>query len=91
VPLVFRSGTASSVIILTMETLDRITVRPGQCGGKPCVRGMRIRVSDVLGLLARGLTPEQVIKELPDLEADDVKACLEYAAREMERPHRVPA
>ena len=74
-----------------MQTLDRITVRPGQCGGKPCVRGMRIRVADVLGLLAHGLSPEQVIKQLPDLELEDVRACLEYAARQMGGPDPIPA
>lgn len=68
-----------------MESSDRITVRPGQCGGKPCVRGMRIRVADELGLLARGLTPEQVVAELPDLEPGDIRACLEYAARCVDR------
>ena len=50
------------------EFAHRITVDPEQCGGRPCVRGMRIRVSDVLDLLANGLTPEQVLEELPDLE-----------------------
>jgi uncharacterized protein (DUF433 family) len=74
-----------------MDLLQRITVEPGKCGGKPCVRGMRIRVADVLGLLARGLTPQQVVEQLPDLELDDVRAALEYAAREMEQPARVPA
>lgn len=74
-----------------MQLMDRITIRPGQCGGKPCVRGMRIRVSDVLGLLAHGLSTEQVTRQLPDLEPEDVRACLEYAAREMDRPDRVPA
>ena len=74
-----------------MELMERITTRPGQCGGKPCVRGMRIRVADVLGLLARGLTPEQVLRELPDLELEDISACLEYAAMEMERPRRATA
>jgi len=66
--------------------LSRITLNPAQCGGKPCVRGMRIRVSDVLDLLASGLTPEKVIEELPDLEADDVKACLVYASRRLNYP-----
>jgi uncharacterized protein (DUF433 family) len=74
-----------------MKPLERITIRPGQCGGKPCVRGMRIRVSDVLGLLARDMTPEQVLKQLPDLEPEDIRACLEYAANEMDRSDRVPA
>jgi uncharacterized protein (DUF433 family) len=67
-----------------MQTLDRITIRAGQCGGKPCVRGMRIRVSDVLGLLAHGLTSEEILKQLPDLEFEDIRACLQYAAREMD-------
>jgi len=62
---------------------DRITVDPEQCGGRPCVRDMRIRVSDVLDLLAAGLTPGQVVEELPDLELADVQACLRYASRRM--------
>jgi uncharacterized protein (DUF433 family) len=61
--------------------LDRITVNPEQCGGRPCIRGMRIRVSDVLDLLANGLSSEEVLNELPDLEADDIKASIWYAAR----------
>ena len=65
-----------------MATLaTRITVDPEQCGGRPCVRGMRIRVSDVLDLLANGLSPEQIIEELPDLELVDVQACLRFASR----------
>ena len=71
--------------------LERITVRPGQCGGKPCIRGMRIRVTDVLGLLAHGLSAEQVLKELPDLEPEDIRACLEYAAKVTGDPDRIPA
>ena len=71
--------------------LDRITINPRQCGGKPCVRGMRIRVGDVLGLLAHGLTPEQVVQQLPDLEPDDIRASLEYAAREMDHARRESA
>jgi uncharacterized protein (DUF433 family) len=59
-----------------MSSSDRITVNPLQCGGHPCIRGMRIRVTDVLELLAAGLTREQVLEELPDLEAEDVEACL---------------
>jgi uncharacterized protein (DUF433 family) len=70
-----------------MESLlERITMKPGQCGGRPCVRGMRIRVSDVLDLLAAGLSPEQVVEELPDLEPDDVRACLAYASRRLNHP-----
>jgi uncharacterized protein (DUF433 family) len=49
------------------ELMDRITVNLEQCGGRPCIRGMRIRVSDVLDLLANGLSPEEIIEEMPDL------------------------
>jgi uncharacterized protein (DUF433 family) len=66
--------------------LSRITVNPEQCGGRPCVRGMRVRVTDVLDLLAAGLSPEQVLAELPYLEAADIQACLQYAAREIGHP-----
>jgi uncharacterized protein (DUF433 family) len=52
----------------------------------PCVRGMRIRVSDVLDLLADGLTPKQIIEELPDLESDDIAACLRLASRRLDHP-----
>jgi uncharacterized protein (DUF433 family) len=65
---------------------ERITVNAEQCGGRPCVRGMRIRVSDVLDLLASGLSPEQVLDELPDLEADDISACLRFASRRVDHP-----
>ena len=68
------------------ELLKRITINSAQCGGRPCVRGMRIRVVDVLDLLAAGLTPSQVLEELPDLEADDIGACLLYAARRLDHP-----
>jgi uncharacterized protein (DUF433 family) len=74
-----------------MELIDRITIEPGKCGGKPCIRGMRIRVADILGLLAHGLTTEQVLKQLPDLEPDDIRASLEYAARQMEQSQRASA
>ena len=59
---------------------------PEQCGGRPCVRGMRIRVTDVLDLLARGLSPEQVLRELPDLELEDIHACLRFASRRVDHP-----
>ena len=66
--------------------LDRITVNPKQCGGRPCIRGMRIRVSDVLDLLAASLSFEQILEEMPDLEMDDLKAALLYAARQLDHP-----
>lgn len=68
------------------DLLERITVNPKQCGGRPCVRGMRIRVVDVLDLLASGLSTEQVLEELPDLEREDVQACLAYASRHLDHP-----
>ena len=65
---------------------ERITVNPEQRGSRPCVRGLRIRVTDVLDLLASGLSPEQVLAELPDLEAADVSACLRVASRRLDHP-----
>jgi uncharacterized protein (DUF433 family) len=69
-----------------MSLLERITVNPKQCGGRPCIRGMRIRMSDVLDLFAAGLTAEKILDELPDLEPDDVKACMVYARRRIDHP-----
>ena len=70
----------------TVELMDRITVNPDQCGGRPCVRGMRIRVIDVLDLLAAGLATADVVAELPDLEPADVTACLRFASRRLDHP-----
>ncbi len=64
----------------------RITVDAEQCGGRPCIRGMRIRVTDVLDLLAAGLSTEQVLEELPDLEPDDIRAALKFASRRIDHP-----
>ena len=69
-----------------LEINPRITVDPEQCGGRPCIRGMRVRVSDVLDLLAAGLTSSQVLEELPYLEPEDIQACLRYASRELDHP-----
>ena len=66
--------------------LDRITVNPAQCGGRPCIRGMRIRVIDILDLAAAGLSAEQIVEELPDLEPEDVQAAMLYAARRLDHP-----
>jgi uncharacterized protein (DUF433 family) len=65
---------------------ERITFNPGQCGGRPCIRGMRIRVVDVLDLLASGLTQEQVLDELPDLQLEDIEASLKYASSKLNHP-----
>ena len=66
--------------------LERITINPEQCGGRACIRGMRIRVIDVLDLLAAGLSPEKVIEELPDLEPEDITASLAFASRRLNHP-----
>ena len=65
---------------------DRITIDLQQCGGRPCIQGMRIRASDVLDLLANGLSPEQIVDELPDLEPADIQACLQFASRRVDHP-----
>ncbi|RZK28978.1 MAG: DUF433 domain-containing protein [Hymenobacter sp.] len=61
--------------------LSRITTNPRQCGGQPCIRGMRIRVADVLQLFAAGLSAEQILAEMPDLEVPDLQAALRYTAQ----------
>ena len=68
------------------ELVERITVNAAQCGGRPCIRGMRIRVIDVLDLLAAGLTQQQVLEELPDLEVEDISACLRFASSRLNHP-----
>jgi uncharacterized protein (DUF433 family) len=68
------------------QLLDRITTDPEQCGGRPCVRAMRIRVTDVLQLLAAGETADGILAEFPYLEREDVAACLHYAARRLDHP-----
>ena len=69
-----------------MELLDRITLEPGKRGGKPCVRGLRITVYDVLGWLAAGMTEQEILADYPELASEDIRACLAYAA---EREHRI--
>ena len=59
----------------------RITHNPLQCGGKPCIRNMRIRVSDILQMLGEGVSSEEILQDFPDLELEDIQACLLYAAR----------
>lgn len=69
-----------------MTLVERITVNPRQCGGRPCIRGMRIGVTDVLDLLASGLSREQVLDEMPDLEPEDIEAALRFASRRLDHP-----
>ncbi|WP_290792959.1 DUF433 domain-containing protein [Halomonas sp.] len=66
--------------------MSRITIDPAQCGGRPCIRGMRIRVMDVLDLMAQGLSAQEVLEEMPDLELDDIRAALQFAARRLDHP-----
>ena len=66
---------------MSAQLLDRITVEPGKCGGRPCIRGMRIRVTDVLKLLGSGASFEEILADYPYLEREDILAAIEYAAR----------
>ena len=68
------------------EWSKRITINPEQCGGRPCIRGLRIRVIDILDLLAAGLSYNEIIEELPDIEKDDIVAALKYASRKLDHP-----
>jgi uncharacterized protein (DUF433 family) len=68
------------------DLLARITIDPEQCGGRPCIRGMRVRVIDVLELVAAGETPEEILGDYPYLEPDDIAASLLYAARQLDHP-----
>ncbi len=65
---------------------DRITTNPRQCGGRPCIRGMRIRVTDILDLLAAGLDFEKILVELPDLEREDIVAAITYVSQGIDHP-----
>jgi uncharacterized protein (DUF433 family) len=59
---------------------DRITIEPGKRGGKPCIRGMRITVYEILDYLASGMTEKQILSDFPDLASEDIRACLAFAA-----------
>ncbi len=69
-----------------MSELHRITVNPEQCGGRPCIRRMRIRVKDILDLMAAGASREEILEDYPLLEAQDITAALEYAAQQSDHP-----
>ena len=68
------------------ESASRITSEPDKFGGRPCIRGLRIRVVDVLDLLAAGLSHAEIVAELPDLEVEDIKAALAFAAKRVDHP-----
>lgn len=74
-----------------MDLRERITIEPGKRGGKPCVRGLRITVYDVLGWLAAGMQEQEILRDYPDLESEDIRACLAFAAeRERRSIHVAP-
>ena len=68
--------------MMTAERLKRITIEEGKCGGRPCIRGQRIRVSDILQLLASGASFEEILADYPFLESEDLYASIEYAAHQ---------
>ena len=68
------------------EVSDRITVEPGKCGGRPCIRGLRIRVTDILDMLAGGMTTEDILQDYPYLESEDIGAALRFASRKLDYP-----
>ena len=68
------------------DRLSRITIDVAQCGGRPCIRRMRIRVSDILDLLSAGATPDEVLEDYPYLEHEDILAAIQYAARQTDHP-----
>jgi len=65
---------------------ERITVESGKCGGRPCIRGMRIRVIDILDMLASGASRDEILTDFPDLESEDIDASLRYASRQLDHP-----
>lgn len=69
-----------------MNTIERITISPDICGGRPSIRGLRIRVKDVLDLLAAGATGDEILADYPYLEGEDIVAVLEFAARQYDHP-----
>ena len=71
--------------------ISRITIRPEQCHGQPCIRGMRIRVSDILEMLAAGVSEQEILNDFPDIELDDIRACYAYSAAMLDHPVVVAA
>lgn len=67
---------------MTKTRLDRISIDDAQCGGRPCIRGMRIRVTDILELLGAGASFEEILQDYPYLDREDILASIEYAARQ---------
>lgn len=73
-----------NIVSMSTNLLERITSNPRQCGGRPCIRGMRIRVKDILDMLAGGATEKEILDDYPYLEPEDIRASLEYAAAQID-------
>lgn len=82
---------AGRSILGKMDYRRLITIEPGKRGGKPCIRGLRITVTDVLEYLAAGMTVEEILADFPDLTTEDIRACLAFAADRERRLWMVPA
>lgn len=76
---------------MTPKQLERITMEPGKCGGRPCIRGYRIRVTDILSLLGSGVSHQEILEDYPFLEEEDILAALEYAAIQADHPILIAA
>jgi uncharacterized protein (DUF433 family) len=70
--------------VISVSYLNRITFDPEQCGGRPCIRGYRLRVKDVLDMLGAGMTEPEILKDYPFLEPEDIRACLQFAAAQVD-------
>ena len=81
-----KQPTGQKEDIMTTDLLNRITVNSDQCGGKPCIRNMRIRVKDVLDMLASGMSHQEILDDYPYLEDEDISAVLTYAACQFDHP-----
>ena len=89
-----RSGSClgwGGAIVQRMDYRGIITIEPGKRGGKPCIRGLRITVYDVLDYLAGGMTAEAIVADFPDLTLEDIRACLAFAADRERRLYTAPA
>jgi uncharacterized protein (DUF433 family) len=85
IPAFQRKGRVDvRMLNMKRELLERITIEPDQCGGRPCIRGKRIRVTDVLQLLSAGASFEEILADYPFLERDDILAAIEYAALQID-------
>jgi uncharacterized protein (DUF433 family) len=85
-----RERTLGDELLRANHDSEQITIEPGKRSGQLCIRGLRITVSDVLEYLASGMTENEIPKEFPDLERDDIRACLTFAAERMRKLMSVP-